>query len=251
MFMSTYYVPKLYWGLKTQRMEKISVLLISSGRSCLCSNPASESCKLCPQNMRGRGHPSLLLLYLGLATCLDTSSSGEQGQVFVDSPEAQSFLGSHRRVPRANHWDLELFMPGNLKRECFEEKCSWEEAREYFEDNTLTERFWETYMYNGKAGRGRVDIAGLVVGLASGILLIVLAGLGAFWYLHWHRGQGQQPSPQEAELINPLSPLSSQGPPTPLPLPKPPGLPTYEQALAASGVHDAPPPPYSSLRRPC
>ncbi|KAF6079138.1 proline rich and Gla domain 2 [Phyllostomus discolor] len=130
--------------------------------------------------MRGRGHPSLLLLYLGLATCLDTSSSGEQGQ-----------------------------------------------------------------------GRGRVDIAGLVVGLASGILLIVLAGLGAFWYLHWHRGQGQQPSPQEAELINPLSPLSSQGPPTPLPLPKPPGLPTYEQALAASGVHDAPPPPYSSLRRPC
>lgn len=44
--MSTYYVPKLYWGLKTQRMEKISFLLISAGRSCLCSNPASESCKL-------------------------------------------------------------------------------------------------------------------------------------------------------------------------------------------------------------
>lgn len=30
--------------------------------------------------MRGRGHPSLLLLYLGLTTCLDTSSSGEQDQ---------------------------------------------------------------------------------------------------------------------------------------------------------------------------
>ncbi|CAH7456564.1 Prrg2 [Phodopus roborovskii] len=45
-------------------------------------------------------------------------------------------------------------------------------------------------------------------------------------------------------LISPLSP------PTPLCPPLPPGLPTYEQALAASGVHDAPPPPYSSLRRP-
>ena len=47
------------------------------------------------------------------------------------------------------------------------------------------------------AGRGRVDVAGLAVGLTSGILLIVLAGLGAFWYLHWRRRRGQQPSPQE------------------------------------------------------
>lgn len=27
-----------------------------------------------------RGHPSLLLLYMGLATCLDSSPSGEQDQ---------------------------------------------------------------------------------------------------------------------------------------------------------------------------
>lgn len=140
--------------------------------------------------MRGRGHPSLLLLYLGLTTCLDTSPSEEQDQgeclgedsdihlprswnpclyprlplrfsflhissppffcpscslgpeVFLDPPEAQSYLGSHRRIRRANHWDLELFTPGNLERECYEEKCSWEEAREYFEDNTQTVRAW-------------------------------------------------------------------------------------------------------------
>lgn len=166
-----------------------------------------------------RGYPFLLLLYLGLTTCLDTSPGEEKDQeVFLDSPEAQSFLGSRSRIPRANHWDLELLTPGNLERECREERCSWEEAREYFEDNTLTERFWESYIYNGKGGRGRVDVAGLAVGLTSGILLIVLASLGAFWYLHCP--------------------------------PPPPGLPTYEQALAASGVHDAPPPPYSSLRRP-
>ncbi|XP_055267564.1 transmembrane gamma-carboxyglutamic acid protein 2 isoform X2 [Moschus berezovskii] len=179
-----------------------------------------------------RGPPSVLLLYLGLATCLDTSSSGKQGQeVFLDSPEAQSFLGSRKRVPRANYWDLELFTPGNLERECREEICSWEEAREYFEDNILTDRFWESYIYNGKGGGGRVDVASLAVGLTVGIVLIVLAGLGAFC----------------VELIRPLSDLSPQ---TPQPPPPPPGLPTYEQALAASGVHDAPPPPYTSLRRP-
>uniref|UniRef100_A0A8C0LMA7 Proline rich and Gla domain 2 n=1 Tax=Canis lupus dingo TaxID=286419 RepID=A0A8C0LMA7_CANLU len=189
-----------------------------------------------------RGYPFLLLLYLGLTTCLDTSPGEEKDQeVFLDSPEAQSFLGSRSRIPRANHWDLELLTPGNLERECREERCSWEEAREYFEDNTLTERFWESYIYNGKGGRGRVDVAGLAVGLTSGILLIVLASLGAFWYLHCRRGGFREKGP-----------LGDLAPPTPLPPPPPPppGLPTYEQALAASGVHDAPPPPYSSLRRP-
>ncbi|CAO2632783.1 Transmembrane gamma-carboxyglutamic acid protein 2 [Lemmus lemmus] len=197
-----------------------------------------------------RGHPSLLLVYMGLATCLDTLPYEEQKQVldiFLNTPEAQSFLVGRRRVPRANHWDLELLTPGNLERECQEERCSWEEAREYFEDNTLTERYWEHYTYNGKGGRGRVDVAGLAVGLTSGILLIVLAGLGTFWYLYYRRQRRlrvQEPCQQETGLISPLTP------PTPLFPPSPPGLPTYEQALAASGVHDAPPPPYSSLRRP-
>lgn len=197
-----------------------------------------------------RCHSSLLLVYMGLVTCLDTSPNVKHDQVlevFLDPPEAQSFLVGRRRVPRANHWDLELLTPGNLERECVEERCSWEEAREYFEDNMLTERFWENYIYNGKGGRGRVDVAGLAVGLTSGVLLIVFAGLGAFWYLHYRQRrlvQNQESNLQETGLISPLNS------PTPPPAPQPPGLPTYEQALAASGVHDAPPPPYSSLRRP-
>lgn len=60
--------------------------------------------------------------------------------MFLGPPEARSFLGSRRRVPRANRWDLELFTPGNLERECNEEQCSWEEARECFEDDALTVR---------------------------------------------------------------------------------------------------------------
>lgn len=197
-----------------------------------------------------RGHPTLLLVYMGLVTCLDTLPHREQNQVpdiFVDPQEAQNFLVDRRRFPRANHWDFELLTPGNLERECLEERCSWEEAREYFEDNTATERFWENYKYNGKGGSGRVDVAGLAVGLTCGVLLIVLAGLGAFWYLQYRRKRHlgvQESCLQETGLIIPLSPTTPQSPPLP------PGLPTYEQALAASGVHDAPPPPYSSLRRP-
>nr|XP_021524297.1 LOW QUALITY PROTEIN: transmembrane gamma-carboxyglutamic acid protein 2 [Aotus nancymaae] len=205
----------------------------------------------CPQNMKGP--PSLLLLlYMGFTTCLDTSPSGEKDQeVFPGSPEKpKSFLSRHTRIRRSHHWDLELFTPGNLERECLEEKCSWEEARD-FEMTLSPDTLWESYIYNGKGVRhGRVDVAGLAVGLTCGILVIVLAGLGAFWYLHWRRRRGHQPCPQEAGVISPLSPLSPLGPSTPLPPPPPPGLPTYEQALAASGVHDAPPPPYSSLRRP-
>ncbi|XP_074075831.1 transmembrane gamma-carboxyglutamic acid protein 2 isoform X2 [Macrotis lagotis] len=182
--------------------------------------------------------------------CLTSGSDGgpDPTTVFLEAPTAQSFLGSEprlRRFPRANHWDLELLTPGNLERECWEERCSWEEAREVFEDRTLTDRFWELYPYNGKggAGHGKVDVAALTVGLGTGLLLLLLAALGTFWYLQSRKRlrRSQGPSPQRAILVTEDLSLS--------PLRPPPGLPTYEQALAASGVHDAPPPPYKSTVR--
>ncbi|XP_007492722.1 transmembrane gamma-carboxyglutamic acid protein 2 [Monodelphis domestica] len=204
-----------------------------------------------------RGSPFLLLLYVGLTSPapqpdLRKSHGPDAGpdptDVFLGAPRAQSFLGvgpAPRRVPRANHWDLELITPGNLERECLEERCSWEEAREVFENKALTDKFWETYPYNGKGGaaQGRVDVAALTVGLGAGLLVLLLAALGTLWYLHRQRqlGRGPGTSPQRAFLVTEELPLS--------PLPPPPGLPTYEQALAASGVHDAPPPPYQSTRR--
>lgn len=38
------------------------------------------------------------------------------------------------RSRRANKFLLEEILQGNLERECYEERCSYEEAREYFED---------------------------------------------------------------------------------------------------------------------
>lgn len=58
--------------------------------------------------------------------------------VFLEAGQAHRFLG--RRL-HYNHWDFELVTPGNLERECREEVCNYEEAREIFEDDALTAEY--------------------------------------------------------------------------------------------------------------
>lgn len=55
--------------------------------------------------------------------------------VFIENKEASSVL---QRQRRANSNRLEEVIPGNLERECIEEKCSFEEAREVFENTEKT-----------------------------------------------------------------------------------------------------------------
>lgn len=55
--------------------------------------------------------------------------------VLVDEESASSFLS---RSLLYNSWDFELVVPDSLERECKEELCTYEEAREVFEDNTKT-----------------------------------------------------------------------------------------------------------------
>lgn len=49
------------------------------------------------------------------------------------------------RPKRANMFLLEELLQGNLERECYEELCNFEEAREYFEDTKKTITFWAVY----------------------------------------------------------------------------------------------------------
>ncbi|KAM4702025.1 uncharacterized protein O3C94_002952 [Discoglossus pictus] len=63
--------------------------------------------------------------------------------VFLQTKEAHTVLKS--RVKRANRF-LEELKPGSLERECIEEKCSYEEAREIFQDDRRTKAFWENYI---------------------------------------------------------------------------------------------------------
>ncbi|KAM9835984.1 uncharacterized protein ACBR49_019658 [Aulostomus maculatus] len=62
--------------------------------------------------------------------------------VFVEKQEANGVL---HRWRRANSGFLEELKQGNLERECIEEICDYEEAREVFEDDDRTRQFWLTY----------------------------------------------------------------------------------------------------------
>ncbi|XP_051982429.1 protein Z, vitamin K-dependent plasma glycoprotein b [Xyrauchen texanus] len=63
--------------------------------------------------------------------------------VFQSPQHASSVLLRSRRAN--NMFYLEEILPGNLERECVEERCSREEARECFENEQKTEDFWTKY----------------------------------------------------------------------------------------------------------
>ncbi|KAH0623884.1 hypothetical protein JD844_007069 [Phrynosoma platyrhinos] len=66
--------------------------------------------------------------------------------VFRRKVEATQFLRIHKR---ANQF-LEEFRPGDLERECIEEKCSFEEAKEIFKSQEKTTEFWFDYKASTK-----------------------------------------------------------------------------------------------------
>ncbi|KAJ4919950.1 hypothetical protein JOQ06_029501 [Pogonophryne albipinna] len=65
-----------------------------------------------------------------------------QAAVFLERQQANIVL---QRWRRANSGFLEELKQGNLERECIEEICSYEEAREVFEDEDRTKQFWLAY----------------------------------------------------------------------------------------------------------
>ncbi|KAF7239733.1 Transmembrane gamma-carboxyglutamic acid protein 2 [Varanus komodoensis] len=92
-----------------------------------------------------RSPQCLLLLFQALVPGLAGSSErhpehehAQEDPVFLDDPTALRFLG---RKPLYNRWDFELIVPDNLERECKEEVCNYEEAREVFEDDILTAEY--------------------------------------------------------------------------------------------------------------
>ncbi|CAL8305467.1 unnamed protein product [Merluccius merluccius] len=157
-------------------------------------------------------------------------------EVFLGERPAASFLS---RSLLYNSWDFELVVSDDLERECREENCNYEEAREVFEDNSQTDHFWETYA-NSQGKAPPVDVSSLVAGLiaivVSGVIIAVLA-------LYCYKSK-QKPGRSGGNA--PVR-LAADGRPAPemTPLTMLPALPTYGEALHRSGQHDAPPPPYS------
>uniref|UniRef100_A0A8C0XZX4 Proline rich Gla (G-carboxyglutamic acid) 2 n=2 Tax=Cyprinus carpio TaxID=7962 RepID=A0A8C0XZX4_CYPCA len=159
-----------------------------------------------------------------------------RNDVFLEEKSAGSFLS---RKLLYNSWDFELVVPDNLQRECMEEICSYEEAREVFEDDIQTAKFWEDYVSSHESSPP-VDVSGLVAGIVAIVVTAIIATvLGIYCYKNRGKnsrggsvpvrmGVDGQPHPESVPLSN-----------------RAPGLPSYNEALAHSGQHDAPPPPYS------
>ncbi|XP_063315783.1 vitamin K-dependent protein Z [Pelobates fuscus] len=78
------------------------------------------------------------------ATCLFILLLLHQAEqkVFLTAENANKVI---QRSKRANLFLFDEFLKGNLEKECLEERCSYEEAREVFEDKKKTDEFWKTY----------------------------------------------------------------------------------------------------------
>uniref|UniRef100_A0A9J8C437 Proline rich Gla (G-carboxyglutamic acid) 1 n=1 Tax=Cyprinus carpio carpio TaxID=630221 RepID=A0A9J8C437_CYPCA len=118
------------------------------------------------------------------------------GAVFLPADAAHSVL---RRLPRANFF-LEEMKQGNIQRECREEICNYEEAREAFENDEKTRRFWEEYQRESSPRPGGLEsIAGgihslyLILPLLLVLLLIAVVSI-TVWRCHSRKRYQQSPA---------------------------------------------------------
>ncbi|KAF6719833.1 Transmembrane gamma-carboxyglutamic acid protein 4 [Oryzias melastigma] len=83
------------------------------------------------------------LLLLQVIHGSTSSRHRSEESVVLDEQSAASFLSRHLL---RNSFDFELLVQGNLDRECIQEICSYEEAREIFEDDLQgLKDFWDSY----------------------------------------------------------------------------------------------------------
>ncbi|XP_071375100.1 transmembrane gamma-carboxyglutamic acid protein 2 [Centroberyx affinis] len=179
-----------------------------------------------------------VLSLLQLACCSVTNRHTEGGPVLMEERSAASFLS---RSLLYNSWDFELVVSDSLERECVEEMCSYEEAREVFEDDAKTDVFWASYV-NSQDSVPRVDVSGLVAGILAVLVSAVIATvLGIYCYKAKNKG-GRRSANAPVRMAVDGRPAPEM---VPLSAVIAPGLPSYNEALHHSGQHDAPPPPYS------
>ncbi|XP_072128905.1 transmembrane gamma-carboxyglutamic acid protein 4 [Mobula birostris] len=154
-------------------------------------------------------------------------------EAFIRGDVALSFLG--RRL-LYNRWDFEIFTKGNLERECIEELCNYEEAREVFEDDKKTIKFWKEYSTKGPyANSGTTSDATTILTAFFGTVLCLIALGLILWCCCKHRSKVRNRTRRTEETSIHL--VSIPGTTKSF-------LPSYEQALLATGQYDAPPPPY-------
>ncbi|XP_028671821.2 LOW QUALITY PROTEIN: transmembrane gamma-carboxyglutamic acid protein 3 [Erpetoichthys calabaricus] len=116
-----------------------------------------------------------------------------ENPAFLKEKDAHSLL---KRLPRANGF-LEEFRQGNIERECMEEICSYEEAKEVFENKEKTMEFWKNYIYTVSSNSGsrteRTEAMYMVVPLLGVALLIIIA-LFIIWRCQLQKATRRRPA---------------------------------------------------------
>ncbi|XP_037694890.1 transmembrane gamma-carboxyglutamic acid protein 4 [Choloepus didactylus] len=183
----------------------------------------------------------------------DTRHAGEE--VFTSKEDANSFIQRHLLY---NRFDMELFTPGDLERECNEELCNYEEAREIFMDEDKTLTFWQGYSIKGPTtksdvNREKINALGLLTGLIAAGVFLVFCGLFGYHLCITKCKRQQHPGSSAVYVRDEEHPPSIvfgiPEEPVLSPLPsyvEDSELPSYEQAVALTRKHDVspPPPPY-------
>ncbi|KAM9831423.1 transmembrane gamma-carboxyglutamic acid protein 1 [Neosynchiropus ocellatus] len=129
--------------------------------------------------------------------------------VFLPANAAHSVL---RRLRRANFL-LEEMKQGNIQRECREEICTYEEAREAFENDEKTKRFWEEYVRESNPAGGLETMVGgvqslyLIVPLLL-IVFVVAAVAVTVWRYHSLKRSQRSPSLRHSHHDHVLSVVS-------------------------------------------
>ncbi|KAI3366179.1 hypothetical protein L3Q82_010006 [Scortum barcoo] len=95
-----------------------------------------------PPTDRARHPPGTMFWFHRLSLGLLLLHLAAAYVAFLDGKAANQVLTRRRR---ANSF-FEEVKQGNMERECVEERCSWEEAREIFEDAKKTDEFWNKYV---------------------------------------------------------------------------------------------------------
>ncbi|XP_032886329.1 transmembrane gamma-carboxyglutamic acid protein 3 [Amblyraja radiata] len=125
-------------------------------------------------------------------------------RMFLTSKDANSIL---KRFPRANGF-LEEIRQGSIERECREEICVYEEAKEVFEDKEKTMEFWKEYNKNpyttpsNNSGLRveRTDAIYVVVPLLGVALLIVIA-LFVIWRCQLQKATRRRPTYSQSRYL--------------------------------------------------
>ncbi|XP_061739054.1 transmembrane gamma-carboxyglutamic acid protein 1 [Nerophis ophidion] len=191
------------------------------------------------------------------------------GTVFLPAEAAHSVL---RRLRRANFL-LEEMKQGNIQRECREEVCTYEEAREAFENDEKTRRFWEEYVRESSPSGGLESVVGgvnslyLIVPLLT-VVFIIAAVAVTMWRCHSRKPSQRSPALGHAHHDHVLSVVSMDhwgrdyphGDHSELSSPAYPGSavtsgrgsdppPSYEEAVGHADVHieTEPPPQYEDI----